>query len=86
MPNAGGHMLTVHSRDGFSRMEPSRRTLSEGRTAKFDIDVQIVRSLDTIEDPFEGTPESGPFDEGEDPGETTHRVVSRNEASGSASG
>ncbi len=59
-------------------MEPSRRTLSEGRMTRFDIGMQVVRSLDTAKVPFEGTPASGPSDKGEGLEEAMHRMVSRN--------
>lgn len=60
------------------RTEPSRRTLSEGRMTRFGIGMQVVRSLDTIEVPFEGAPASGPSDKGEGLEEAMHRMVSRN--------
>lgn len=45
---------------------------------KFDIGMQVVRSLDTTEVSFEGAPASGPSDKGEGLEEAMHRMVSRN--------
>lgn len=45
---------------------------------EFDIGMQVVRSLDTTEVPFEGAPASGPSDKGEGLEEAMHRMVSRN--------